>query len=270
MAWVTKSSTEEYNTTPEPPKQYTPVQKAGNWWHYHKVIVAVVLVLAAVAAWILYDVVGRPQADYHIGWVGVTDLPQDTVTALEESLVPYCEDLNGDGRVLVEITQFTYDFRADSQADPYYKMAALTRLEGDLSLDDGCYIFLLQDPSGFEGQTGVLQYLDGTLPEDTVGDWRQMVYLWSDCPVLAGLDLGSYTGLTQVDQVTGSSQQLLSGVYVGRRGNWAQDNAYFDAGDALWDKLTAGATPLPADAQQTPLPPLAATGETATAEAAAG
>lgn len=34
MAWVT-DSTETYNQTPEPPREYTKAEKAANWWHYH-------------------------------------------------------------------------------------------------------------------------------------------------------------------------------------------------------------------------------------------
>ena len=242
MAWVTKSSTEEYNRTPEPPKHYTPREKAGNWWHYHKVIVIVAVVLAAFLGATLYDVFGRPKADYHVGWVGPLSLPEDTVSALEEQLAAYGQDLNGDGRVLVELSTFNFDFDPDTQADPYYQMASWTRLEGDLSLEDGCYIFLLQDPEGFQRQTGALQYLDGTLPADGADDWQNMVYRWADCPVLAGLDLGDYTGLTQMDDYTGSSQELLADVYVGRRGNWNADNEYYAQSDLLWEALTAGAT----------------------------
>ena len=54
--------------------------------------------------------------------------------------------------------------------------------------------------------------------------------------MLAGLDLGDYTGLTTIDDVTGSSQELLADVYVARRGNWQAENEYFNACDALWGR----------------------------------
>ena len=44
MAWVTKDSVEQYDHTPEPPKEYTKKEKAQNWWHYHKFIVLGVVV----------------------------------------------------------------------------------------------------------------------------------------------------------------------------------------------------------------------------------
>ena len=43
MAWVTKDSTETYNQTPEPPREYTKTEKAANWWHYHWGIVVIVV-----------------------------------------------------------------------------------------------------------------------------------------------------------------------------------------------------------------------------------
>ena len=45
-------------------------------------------------------------------------------------------------------------------------MAGVTRLSAELSSGGKTYIFLLEDPEGFETQTGALQYLDGTVPDD--------------------------------------------------------------------------------------------------------
>ena len=52
MAWVTKDSTETYNQTPEPPREYTKKEKAANWWHYHwmAVVVAVLVVVFGSAS----------------------------------------------------------------------------------------------------------------------------------------------------------------------------------------------------------------------------
>ena len=71
--------------------------------------------------------------------------------------------------------------------------------------------------------TGALQYLDGTVPDDpdtANPDWTEMVYRWTDCPVLAGLELGDYDGYTLVDDATGTNQSVLATLYVGRRGVW--------------------------------------------------
>ena len=156
------------------------------------------------------------------------------------------EDLNGDGKVVVQVDSYTVDFdAANENTDAYYQMAGVTRLSAELSSGGKTYIFLLEDPEGFEAQTGALQYLDGTVPDDpetTDADWREMVYRWTDCPVLTGLDLGGYEGLTLMDDVTGTNQSVLAHLYVGRRGVWDEKQVPTYEGCAeLWDTLTAGA-----------------------------
>ena len=181
-----------------------------------------------------------------VAYVGTSDLPTDTVTALQDALTPFCSDLNGDGKVVVQVDSYTVDFdAANENTDAYYQMAGVTRLSAELSSGGKTYIFLLEDPEGFEAQTGALQYLDGTVPDDpetTDADWREMVYRWTDCPVLTGLDLGGYEGLTLMDDVTGTNQSVLARLYVGRRGVWDEKQVPTYEGCAeLWDTLTAGA-----------------------------
>ena len=90
--------------------------------------------------------------------------------------------------------------------------------------------------------SGTLRYLDGSLPEaGNDGDWWNMVYRWTDCPVLAGLDLGDYQADTTHAQ-GGSSQEYLAGFYVGMRGAWNSGTAEnLAGGEELWQALTAGA-----------------------------
>lgn len=279
MAWVTKSSTEEYNQTPEPPREYTKREKADNWWHYHWVLVLAVAAGAALAIWFVHDTLFQTQPDLTVGYVGPYTLPDDTVSALETALTPYCEDRNGDGKVVVQVEQYTVDFSgyvaesesgsstgeaastasADSDSETsaasaaedldgvYYQMAGTTRLSAALA-DGDVYLFLLADPAGFEASTEALCTLDGAVPDDpdSLPDdaWRSMVYQWADCPVLAGLELGDYH-YTLSEDVTGSNQEALAGLYVGRLGLTDEQALADHAADAaLWDTLTAGATPL--------------------------
>lgn len=243
MAWVTKNSEETYTPAP-PPREYTRSEKAANWWHYHKIAVLVVLAVALLLAWILHDALFRTTPDVTIGYVGTQNLPNETVEALQNALQPYCTDLNGDGQVVVEVNQFTVDFAADSETtDAYAQMAGTTQLSAELAGQSSIYIYLLEDPAGFEEQCGVLEYPDGTMPaEDETSDWQQMVYRWADCPALTALDLGSYTAYLGNEAVSEDSQELLSTLYLGRRGVWEEETpaAYTDTA-ALWQALTAGA-----------------------------
>ena len=68
-----------------------------------------------------------------------------------------------------------------------------------------------------------------------------MVYKWTDCPVLAGLNLGEYRADTTHAQ-GGDSQQYLSDFYIGMRGAWNTATAEnLAGGEELWQALTAGA-----------------------------
>lgn len=244
MAWVTKDSQETYENT-EPVRTYTKTEKAGNWWHYHKWMVAAIVVGVIVVAAIAKDTLFRTMPDYQVGYVGLQELPEDTAAALTASLQTFCQDLNGDGQVVVQLNQYTLDLSGeDSEADPYVRMAGITKLSADLASTDGSYIYFLEDPESFQSYTGGLCYLDGTVPDqDPVAmDWQNMVYRWTDCPVLAGLDLGEYTGYTLVDDTTGSNQDVLGKLYVARRGVWTDGGQEdFASDEALWQALTAGA-----------------------------
>lgn len=256
MAWVTKSSQETYQNN-EPEHTYTKTEKAGNWWHYHKWQVVIVLVVLGILGAIIKDTFFRTRPDYQVGYVGVQELPSDTVDALTTALESFCDDRNGDGQVVVELNQYTIDLAtaastaetADStqvqdSTDAYVRMAVLTRLSTDISSTEGSYIFLLEDPASFQENTAALRYLDGTVPsqDQSASDWENMVYRWTDCPVLAGLDLGTYTGYTMMDDSTGNNQDVLSKLYIGCRGTWTEkaEKSYAED-DVLWQKLTQGA-----------------------------
>lgn len=246
MAWVTKDSIETYDQTPEPPREYTKAEKAANWWHYHWVAVVIGVAAVFFGGWIIKDTVFQTRPDVQIAYVGTHELPVDTVNALQNALTPFCQDENGDGKVVVQVATYNVDFDVENEStDAYYQMAGVTRLNGDLSSGSKTCIFLLEDPENFEKMTGALRYLDGTTPEDQDGaaaDWQQMVYRWTDCPVLTGLDLGNFEGYTALDDITDTNQNALAHLYVGCRGVWDNDQAEtFADGFALWDTLTAGA-----------------------------
>ena len=85
MAWVTKDSVEQYET-PESKKEYTKQEKAANLWYYHKLYVGIAFIAVVLVVWMVHDVVPRVRPDYRDGYVGSSNLPTDTVTALENTL----------------------------------------------------------------------------------------------------------------------------------------------------------------------------------------
>ena len=230
---------------PRKERQYTRKEKWTNWWDYN---LKWVILIGIAVAFVAYNFIGQyffvPKPDYNIAVVAPYYLPDDTVTALQTALARYGEDRNGDGKVLVTLNVYTLDYSDEdpqTESAAYLTMAGTTKLSTDIqgALSS---IFILYDPAGFQQTTGTLRYLDGSLPQsDEDSDWWNMVYRWTDCPVLAGLDLGDYAS-DAVQSESGSSQELMSRYYIGIRGAWNKDSAgLLEGGEELWNKLTAGA-----------------------------
>lgn len=238
---------------PDEPIEYTKKQKAANWWHYNWKIVAVVAVLVAIAGHYVWKAITTVHPDEQIALVSAQPLPTELQTALEQALGGVMEDSNGDGQVLAQIRSYQVSLEqpdtsgsaaqdvGDAMTDMtngYMQMAQSTVLTADLASGDA-YIFLVDEPEAFQNAYGVLAREDGSMPdEDNLLDGVEW-YNWSDCPVLASLDLGEYNTMAG-EVVTG--QEYMSRFVVGHRSNAGDEEGNLDAADALFDALTAGAT----------------------------
>ena len=202
------------------------------------------LIFGIAGAFVAYCFIGQyfltTHPDYNIAVVSPYYLPEATVTALQQQLAAYGEDCNGDGKVVVKLNQYTMAFNSED-SDAYLDMAGTTKLSTDIQSSLSS-IFILYDPAGFQQTTGTLRYLDGHLPKsDADSDWWNMVYRWTDCPVLTGMELGGYTS-DAVQSASGDSQQLLADYYIGIRGAWLKESAsLLENSEPLWASLTAGA-----------------------------
>jgi hypothetical protein len=227
---------------PRKQRQYTRKERWANWWDYN---LKWVIIIGIIVVFFGYNFIGQyfftVHADYNVAVVAPHYLPEATQAALQDALAAYGEDRNGDGKVVVKLNLYTMDF-GNEDSDAYLDMAGTTKLSTDIqgALSS---IFILYDPAGFQKTTGTLRYLDGSLPQsDADSDWWNMVYRWTDCPVLTGLDLGTCS--TYVDDAGNElpNQELMTPVYVAFRGNWNEEipEAY-TADEAIWNTLTAGA-----------------------------
>ena len=226
---------------PRKQRQYSRKERWANWWDYN---LKWVLIFGIAGAFVAYCFIGQyfltTHPDYNVAVVSPYYLPEATVTALQEQLAAYGEDCNGDGKVVVKLNQYTMAFNSED-SDAYLDMAGTTKLSTDIQSSLSS-IFILYDPAGFQQTTGTLRYLDGHLPKsDADSDWWNMVYRWTDCPVLTGMELGSYTS-DAVQSASGDSQQLLADYYIGIRGAWLKESAsLLENSEPLWANLTAGA-----------------------------
>ncbi len=221
-------------------QNYTRWQRFSNWFYYNKWYLAIGALVLYVAGTMIWNVlgIGQIRPDYRIAYVGSRRLPEDCVTAMEDALAPYGEDVNGDGRVCIRLTQhITADAKDVDNA--VYGYAAEVTVLADITQGES-YFFLLEDPDKFQLDFQILACLDGSIPTD--GDYAGMdkVYPWQNCPALSGLELGSYTDSYLDVEETGFCQDLLQNLYLGRRFFWNSD-ADQHQNEMLWQRLTQGA-----------------------------
>lgn len=224
------------------------VKKLENWWFYYKWHFLIGIFIVIAFASLVHDMlgVGKTEPDYQMAYVGADPLPEDTVHALENAISEIGQDLNGDGQVVVAVNQYaTYENiiqtqnRVEEIGDGDLAMQAEASYVGlmtDISAGDS-FFFLLDDPENFEQTYEILSYIDGTLPAE--GDYadKQVYIAWSDSPLLTGLDLGEYD---QAD-AAGNSQELLSELYIARRGYWTDKvSSNLEGCEALWRRFLEG------------------------------
>lgn len=207
-----------------PPPPMTKKEKALNWLHYHRLH----LIAAAAVLWIagsmLWNVlgIGQTRPDYVFAYIGRDTLPEDSAAALETVLSALGEDVNGDGKVVIELRQYATNRSGDVETALYYNSAANTQLLADLTAGDS-YFFLAEDPQSVQRSYQIFADPDGSPPAD--GDYEAMdkVFPLSELPALSALD-------------------GLSDLYLGRRCFYEEKQAAEHEADAvLWAVLTKGA-----------------------------
>ncbi len=225
---------------PEEKREMTREEKIRNWWYYHKWHLLIALVAVLIIGDIATDILTKRsnQPDYSIAYVGSSYLPEETVTQLTDALAQLGEDLNGNGKVQVALHQYiAYAQEGDGQqaSGNQYTMlyGAQVQLISDITNCDS-FFFLMEDPEQFQADYQILTFANA--------ETEALYYAWADCPVLAELPLGSYTVETLEQVYSGISQDVLSRLYIGRRGFLEGENCEDPEGcEALWNKLLRGA-----------------------------
>ena len=152
----------------------TPKGKWDNFWFYHKWHVIIALAVVALVGFFIHDMLSVVHPDYQIGLITQVGYSSEATDKLEQGLEKYGEDLNHDGKVVVQINSYVVSANPDS-ADPNMQMASVTKLMADLS--DGMSMIFLTDDASFQNEQKSQQlfaYLDGTSPAANATDYDKM------------------------------------------------------------------------------------------------
>lgn len=172
----------------------TPKGKWDNFWFYHKWHVIIAIAVAALIGFFIHDMLTVVHPDYQIGLITQAGYSSEATDRLEQELEKYGEDLNHDGKVVVQVN--AYVVAADpNSADPNMQMASVTKLTADLS--DGMSMIFLTDDASFQNEQKSQQlftYLDGTSPAANATDYDKMRVSLKDAAKLQSLKTSVSTG----------------------------------------------------------------------------
>ncbi len=202
----------------EPPPPLTGWPKIKNWLNYNWYWIVIPAVVAAVAAGMILNAlgVGKVRPDYIFAYVAKRELSQSDEDALISAVEGLGEDVNGDGRVYVELRSYVTPDMSDAEAYQY-GLAVNVRLMGDISSGESVF-FLTDDPEGLQLEYQILAMPDGSAPAEEDYSWEGKALPVGECRL--GLD-----GDT--------------GLYIGRR--YFLDRPSDGADEALWRAITTGA-----------------------------
>lgn len=220
-------------------------KKWKNWWYYYKWYVICGILLLGILIHIIGDALGlwTKEPDFQVAYIGNTPLPAETISALETAFTSIASDFNNDGEVIVRINQYVDNAQNSDAETAYYKYASEVTLIGDISNCDS-YFFLMETPDLFQQEFQLLAAPDGSCPNSADYSTKDKVLLWADCPLLSNQDLGTYSTVILGETVTGSNQELLSQLFIGRRCFFTDKitpNA--DKCSALWDSFYQNTLP---------------------------
>jgi len=229
---------------PDVPRELTPKEKRENFWFYHKWHILGGLAAALLVGSIIWEIATQVKPDYTIGLLTTRGLPTGVGEVLGEQLAPYFDDRNGDGKVVVTVMEYTIATAETADTvDPNMQMANVTKLMGDLDMGESM-LFLTDNIEYFEEQYMLFAYNDGSVPEEGVKpDYSRMGVRWGDCPLLAGLPLGSatdFTGAEGVDyQMFLQDYRLVQRVVAGTRIEGDEESMEYHAGSSeMFRRLT--------------------------------
>ena len=152
---------------PEKPRELTPAEARANWWHYHWYYVAAIAAAVLFIGYFVWSRVTEVKPDYTAAVVGRTDPDAAFLDELETGLESIADDVNGDGKVKVQVKSIwlALDYDGQDASIQQLMQSSEDKLNSDFYLCEST-IFIVDDPAGMEERYGCFCRLDGTDPQE--------------------------------------------------------------------------------------------------------
>ena len=175
---------------PDEPKVMTEKEKRRNWWYYHRMPLLITAVVLVFVGSFVHELVSKVDPDFQIAYSGEYELPGDLEAQIEARLSELVEDVNGDGKTVVEVVSYVFI------PDDVNSYAVEVSLMGDLAVGTSEF-FLVEDPEAFQEKYGLLAMEDGVVYDYEMSAEPTIRYAWEDLPVLCDLETGRSLYLTR-------------------------------------------------------------------------
>jgi hypothetical protein len=221
---------EEANQPGAETKATTPKSKWENFLYYHKVHMIIGFCVILLAGFLIHDLTSKVNPDYQIALITQQSYPEEMTEALQNQIAKYGEDLNSDGKVVVQISNYVVADDTDSgKVDLNMQAAGVTRLSADFQTG-GSMLFITDDAS-FKNQqqrAEIFSYLNGSVPKDGATDYQNMRVSLKDCKKLS-------TSINGMENLSISLRIYKGSQIEGQKGM----DSYFSASKKLLEKITA-------------------------------
>ena len=219
-------------------KHYTIAEKIGNFFYHNKIYIIIGTLFAALAIFLIYDLLSTVRPDVAVMIIAVDDEFQYITSDMEKVFERYCRDYNGDGKIYVRVSYLP----ANDGEVSYFQQANSTKLMAEFQAEDSIVVIADRETCEDMGITeGVLADLRDIYPGDESAS--ELGYMLNGTSFAE--DIG-YDGL---------SDDLFIAFRLPRSGFGASENSFqqnYDNAIELWSNYINGTEidPLSADAEQ--------------------
>lgn len=221
-------SEDEIETAPEEVRTYTAWEKLGNFFYHNKAFIIVGVMLAALAAFLIYDFIRKENPDIQAMYIAADYDMSYYSGELTPLWSKYCPDYNQDGEPLARLYYVPTGYADETAASLYYAQGDRTKLIGEFQ--SGNTIMIIGDKEAYQS-IGAL--------EDVFVDCRE---LFPDDPYaeeigyrLAGTDFMDMLGADTVDDTDLYVSFRIPGDTMGMKKEKMQVN--FDHAVEFWNNF---------------------------------
>lgn len=207
---------EELKYRPQAPEPQTPRGWLENFWYHHKWKVILGGAFLAIGVFLLVHTLSRTDPDYLICLVSMQEVDSNAAERLETILEQYGEDLNGDGKVVVEIQCLNVSSGTESAANPSAVTNQQAVLGHMMAKDVDLWAFApeyyttsirsaLGDESRFFLPLTTMQEVSGVSEDGVYWNWEGLSLLESDTELITVPDV-LYWGVANWENATAEDQ----------------------------------------------------------------